>query len=937
MTEKFQRKCSSSGQKLATYLFRQFLLFTFIVMLAIPGFGADPAPGSAPAAPVAIDGVSSPTAALAGGIAASDTGTTGPKEMELPPEAIGGGKEMLRVITLTPGGYLHYDEEKGTIYSPERTRVVYRGMELEADQLDFNTRVREVTASGNVVLSRPDSDVHADQMRYNFDEDEGVAFDAKARFKNVFISPSKKEKAGQPTFRRLGANEVIVNNSSATGCDFVIPHYRIRAREILVIPNERIFFRSATLYVREIPMFYFPFYSHSLREKSPWYVRLGYKSRIGGWVRLGYVYHHQTQVPSLENEKKLEIKSQGKLDVHADYLTKRGPGFGATYDYMFNYGRHAGESEFYYLDDPHRDIKKISKDYYDRVLNPDGSTKKNIARTHTTASEDTLQRYQVFLKHRSLITDDLAWIANIDWVSDPELYYDVLDVYRNDERQRVMERRARTALTWAREHYVARILLEVKDRIGRDRITNFSNPGDNDKDFDVDPDLELKKRKDQGIPTDRWGTASQKAPQIVVETAWLQLFGLPFYYHSDLNIFNNLDKGLNTVDGSDDAWVQGIDFYNSLMSRWRISPRYTALTKVGVGAGVAQRDKDQFDYFDEDKDFPRQLGEPGGGLIFTDPETFLIGEKEFNLNQVKPGFAYGDFMERLHARFSDSLTGDLIYRYRGTTKDNLGDWYARQGDNYVRSDLYNFRLRENNIEGVLRYNLAQPRLSVAGHAYRNLEGKNDLFPQELVGTYGVGAEWVNALRTLSMGPSINYEERQLYAPSDTREYLNQYINYAYAVNYRPVSNLWWMGVALGYRQQMGHDVGPSKHTLFVEGESYTDAELRLGGHVGPKWVSELSLRYDSRASSLREGKVTFKRDLHDALLLMMVGVKQDIYKATSSNDTGGQQLDFRVALQPKLPHGETPEGVPGISTLEDRTKAPEMEMAGDEAKTYQRH
>jgi hypothetical protein len=396
---------------------------------------------------------------------------------------------------------------------------------------------------------------------------------------------------------------------------------------------------------------------------------------------------------------------------------------------------------------------------------------------------------------------------------DPELYDEVLDVFRNDERKRVMERRGRTALTWTRDQYVARLLVEVKDRIGRDRITDFSDPRDNDKDFDVQPDLPVNDRDAEDINTNRWGRVTERMPQITAETIWLRMWNLPLYYHTDLNLFNNLDKGINTVDREDDAWVQGGDWYHALLWRWKISPRYTALTQVGGGAGAAVRDQQDFDfdyvddYFDDGYYPPLDLPDVEGGLDFTDRDTFLIGEEPFNPDQIKDGFGYGDFKERLHARFTDALIGDLIYRYRATTDDFLGDWYAEMGDKWVRSDLYNFRLRENNIEAILRYVLAHPRLTVFLRAYQNLVGEDDLFPQELVSSYGTGAYWSNDSGTFQIGPSVGFSERQIRHPSDPDSYIDSYLHYGLSAGYRPLSDLWWTKLALSYRQGLSRSNG----------------------------------------------------------------------------------------------------------------------------------
>ena len=858
------------------------------------------------------------------------------KEIELPPAPEAEGEELVRVTT--PSGNLSYDQEKGFIYGNQRSFITYGQIKLEADKVIFDVRLKELQAQGNVVLTGPENEIHADKMRYNFRENEGEAYQATGRFGNFYFRYNKKE-GNKPSFQRLSADESVLTGSSITGCDFVIPHYRITAREIVVYQNDRIFMRGATLYVREIPVFYFPAFSKSLTEESPWFIRLGYSSKLGAWLRVGYNYNHSTQEPSLEDPKKLVTKSEGKASFFVDYLQKEGPGAGLNYDYMFNYNRHKGHTELYALQDSnfksgaeHLDYKNKTIDSSGNVVDANGVQHKNFK------EEDALTRYQIFLNHRSEITQNLIWLVNLDEFSDPDLYEQILDTFRDEDRRRVVDRDARTALTFTREQYSARVLFEIKDRIGRDRINNFSVPKDNDKDFDDQPDLDIKDRNANGLSSERWGTVTTRAPQITLSTAWLRLLGTPLYFHSDLNIFNNLDKGLNTVSTDDDAYVQGIDWYNALMFRWRLAERYTLLTKIGAGVGTAVRDDDSFNYF-TNSEFNEQvtddnhdliLNDIEGGLTFTDPDTFLIGTKPFNLNQVKDAYAYGDLMTRLNARFSNDLKGDLIYRYRATSDDFLGDWYAQMGDRWVRDDLYNFRLRENNLEGLLRYAVVNPRLSVTLRGLNNFVSEGELFPYELKSTYGIYGDWSNRENTVKVNASVSYDRRQIFHPSDPSSFISPSFGYNTSVSYKPISELWWTRLGIGYQEQLsGHDTSESNDDArFVEDKNYYTVSPLIGGRVGPKWISELGASYDSRISNFKQLRVTFKRDLHDALLLMMLGVKNDPYADTTSNSTTKQNLEFQLAVQPKLPYGKQPEGVPGIRTINDRVKAPEVEVGG---------
>lgn len=827
-------------------------------------------------------------------------GTITPIEAGVPKELA----EGLSIEALNKKDYLDYDEQTNTAYSNNRTRVSYmvggEKLQLEADKMRIDLAQKKVQAEGNVVLTRGDGEVHAKSLTYDFTKKTGSASGMTGRYADFRLTPYGDEAVEGPAVQQLNESEAIFQKVEFTSCEFAVPHYYIRAREIVVFKGEKIVMSNATVYLRGVPVFWLPFFSKSLREGSPWFVRAGYNSRIGAYGRLGYAFRHELRKPSLNNDKKTETVSEGRLALFVDYLSKRGPGEGFDYEYNFLNDKHRGKLNVYSLSDSNRKVE----------------------------GEDDMTRDYVGFLHRSEVAEGLVWTANVDWLNDAEIFDDVLDVFNDNERQRVMERRARTALTLTREYYVARILFEIKDRIGRDRISNYANPSDDDRDFDEQPDKKIEKRHDEGIPTDRWGTASLRAPQITMATTWIKMWNLPFYYYSDLNIFNNLDKGLNAVSSDDDSMVRGVDWYQALMGRWRIGKRTTLMARVGAGVGMAAREDDEFGYnFDATPDDPVTLEDREGGLTFVGPETFLVGRERYNLKKdVSDGFAYGDTMLRLQHRFSDALTFNLTHRFRETTEDSLGEWYASLGDRYVRDDLYNFRLREHNIDAVLRYYVARPRLQLALRSYRNLISANELYANEPVGANVVSGSWSSADQRLSFSGSTGVYETQIYDPSDPLQYTDSALGWRAYTNYRPTSGLWWARLGAQYYERLDQaNDGNYDHEYdrYTEDDNETTIRTVLGGRIGPKWTSEVTSDWNSRISGFRKLRFGFSRDMHDALLVFSIGFRNDIYDS-SSNDSSTNQMDFRVGIQPKTPTTASNAGMGGLKVINDTARTPEV-------------
>ncbi|HPS00153.1 MAG TPA: hypothetical protein PLA90_01295 [Candidatus Sumerlaeota bacterium] len=872
------------------------LLSCLGILMGVCAF-ATPSGAQEPEPPAATSG----TQTVAPNAEKSDTGarTITPIEAGVPKELA----EGLSIEALSKKDYLDYDEQTNTAYSKNRTRVSYmvggQKMQLEADEMRIDLAQKKVKADGNVVLTRgSDGEVHAKSLTYDFVQKTGSASGMSGRYTDFRLTPYGDESVEGPAAQQLSESEAVFQKVEFTGCEFAVPHYYIRAREIVVFKDEKLMMRGATVYLRGVPVFYLPFYSKSLREGSPWFVRAGYNSRIGAYGRLGYAFRHELRKPSLNNDKKTETVSEGRLALFVDYLSKRGPGEGFDYEYNFLNDKHRGKLNVYSLSDSNRKVE----------------------------GEDDMTRDYVGFQHRSEVAEGLVWTANVDWLNDAEIFDDVLDVFNDNDRNRVMERRARTALTLTREYYVARILFEVKDRVGRDRINNYASPSDNDRDFDEQPDKKISNRHDEGIPTDRWGTASMRAPQITMATTWLKMWNLPFYYYSDLNIFNNLDKGLNAVSSDDDAMVRGVDWYQAMMGRWRISKRTTLMARVGAGVGMAAREDDEFGYnFDATPDDPLTLEDREGGLTFVGPETFLVGRERYNLkDDVSDGFAYGDTMLRLQHRFSDALTFNLTHRFRETTEDSLGEWYASMGDRFVRDDLYNFRLREHNIDAVLRYYVARPRLQLALRSYRNLISGSELYANEPVSANVVSGSWSSADQRLSFSGSTGVYETQIFDPSDPLQYTDSALGWRAYTNYRPASGLWWARFGAQYYEQLDQSSGGNdNYDRYTEEDNETTIRTVLGGRVGPKWTSEVTSDWNSRISGFRKLRFGFSRDMHDALLVFSIGFRNNIYDS-SSNDSSSNQMDFRVGIQPKSPTTASSMGMGGLKVINDTARTPEV-------------
>ena len=79
---------------------------------------------------------------------------------------------------------------------------------------------------------------------------------------------------------------------------------------------------------------------------------------------------------------------------------------------------------------------------------------------------------------------------------------------------------------------------------------------------------------------------------------------------------------------------------------------------------------------------------------------------------------------------------------------------------------------------------------------------------------------------------------------------------------------------------------------------------------------------------MREVKFQFERDLHDAVLFLMIGSRRSVANgSTTSNSSSNQQMDFRISVSPKLSSGASTPGTTGSKLLQPQIKTPAVSAA----------
>lgn len=164
----------------------------------------------------------------------------------------------------------------------------YQDKKLEAQHIDFNSRINVLEAVGNPVLEEAGQRMYGIDVGYDMDSEAGIVVDGSTKYEEGYYR-------GGHIFK-VGENVLKVYKSTYTTCDLKRSHYSLRSNKMKVYIKDKIVSGPITLYIGEIPVFYLPFMANSLRrDRHSGFLRpnfdIGIDSREGRFIRgLGYYW-----------------------------------------------------------------------------------------------------------------------------------------------------------------------------------------------------------------------------------------------------------------------------------------------------------------------------------------------------------------------------------------------------------------------------------------------------------------------------------------------------------------------------------------------------------------------------------------------------------------------------------------------------------------------
>ncbi|MFH1062602.1 MAG: LptA/OstA family protein [Candidatus Omnitrophota bacterium] len=208
--------------------------------------------------------------------------------------------------------------------------ALYQDVRIDSTKIDFDLDNQIAQAQGDVVLTQGDSVLTGHTLQYDFKTESGGLVDPIIKSDIWF---GKAQKADKKALKNL----IELDHAYVTTCDISEkPHYRIQAKRIDYYIDDKIVAKNALMFVGNIPVVYFPYWSQSLKDgRNNPTVSVGYKKEWGAFILTTWRY---------------DLNEYLQYKIHADHRDLKGfaSGVDAEYDTK-DYG--SGTVKTYYMNE----------------------------------------------------------------------------------------------------------------------------------------------------------------------------------------------------------------------------------------------------------------------------------------------------------------------------------------------------------------------------------------------------------------------------------------------------------------------------------------------------------------------------------------------------------------------------------------------------------
>lgn len=180
-----------------------------------------------------------------------------------------------------------YEEKRGKIEAWGRVSVAWQDVVVQSERVIFFLPELELVVPTIVEASLAGNRIRGTSFYYSFAHREGWVKEAELFY--------KVSEGGELLFRgktiRYAHGEWRGENLLFTGCHHTPPLYSVRAKEVIILPEERLVIKNLGFYIREQKVLEIPVYSLSLRGgRGGFSPNFGYQRGKGCYLQARYEY-----------------------------------------------------------------------------------------------------------------------------------------------------------------------------------------------------------------------------------------------------------------------------------------------------------------------------------------------------------------------------------------------------------------------------------------------------------------------------------------------------------------------------------------------------------------------------------------------------------------------------------------------------------------------
>jgi LPS-assembly protein len=281
-------------------------------------------------------------------------------------------------MEITASGNTNY--ENGIATAHGNVAIHTGDADIYADSVRYDPKTHDVLAEGHVRIYRTAGTFIGERAIYNTETKKISAVEIKTDKQPYLVAGEK--------ITPITSEAFMVSKGVFTTHDSDHPDFRLQAKTMRVYEGDRVIFQNVTFYVRNVPVFWWPYMYQSLDESFSYMISPAYLSSWG---------------PSVLGRVTMPLTDDIKAVFRLDYRYRRGAAFGFEPDIHFGADKQSwARIRTYFLKDENPDINQTS-----------------IVRSDVPEG-----RYRVSLQSRTKFAEDIYGIANITKLSDEYILQD---------------------------------------------------------------------------------------------------------------------------------------------------------------------------------------------------------------------------------------------------------------------------------------------------------------------------------------------------------------------------------------------------------------------------------------------------------------------------------------------------------------------------------